>query len=901
MINKKYYIGALFVCFGSIAVAQQSNHWPEITKIQKTWTRWWWMGNAVDSAGIKHNLESLSEAGIGGVEITPIYGVKGEEANFIDYLSPQWIRMLDYTIEIADSLDMGVDMTLGTGWPYGGPQVEEIHAAKKIVSRKKTLLKNETINQFVGDSIAKGSPMKLIGVYAYSSNDTFIDLTQKLSNGKLQWKARKQNYTLYFIYQALTGQKVKRAAPGGKGYTLDHYSRSAFEDYIKPYDAIFSSKDLHLRGIFNDSYEVYGTNFTSDFFDAFHKKRGYALQPYLNRLLEKRNDPLSNRIRSDYRETISNLVLEEFEQPWTQWANEHGFVTKLQAHGSPGNLIDIYASADIPECETFGSMPYNIPGLRREKENIREGDADPAMLKFSSSAAHISGKPLVSSETFTWLRDHFKTALSQCKPEAEDLLLNGINHIFLHGSTYSPERATWPGWKFYASVNFNENNSIWEDASGLFSYIANCQSFLQMGAPDNETLLYYPVYDNWNMYLDGKLFFQYGIHSLNEWLINTSFYQTNKKLSAHGFASDYISDDFVQQIKFEDGKLVLPGGTYKALVVPECEIMPLKTLEKLRSLQQQGAGIVFLGMPKTVPGFNAFKERETKLKNRSSQLSISTDLLEDLKEMEVKNEDMVSMGLKFIRRDIDGEKIYYIVNHTDETIQEITLNKTTDQVTIYNPLNREFGKAQITKQGDRTKLKLSMDPGSAYILKTGVDLTVPNWVYTKPLDEPFELHTKWILSFKPGGGELPKPRTLSKLVSWTDLGDDKTNVFSGTGIYNTSFKLSDTKAKYWEIDLGDLRESAKVWINDTYVGIVWALPFKFRTNLLQEGRNTLRIQVTNLPANRIKGVEERGREWKIFYEINMVNKDYKKFDATRWDYTPSGLLGPISITPLAVD
>ncbi len=67
------------------------------------------------------------------------------------------------------------------------------------------------------------------------------------------------------------------------------------------------------------------------------------------------------------------------------------------------------------------------------------------MLKFSSSAGHVAGRPLISSESFTWLREHFKTALSQTKPEAEELLLNGVNHMFLHGSTYSPERAGWPG------------------------------------------------------------------------------------------------------------------------------------------------------------------------------------------------------------------------------------------------------------------------------------------------------------------------------------------------------------------------------------------------------------------------------------------------------------------------
>ena len=82
------------------------------------------------------------------------------------------------------------------------------------------------------------------------------------------------------------------------------------------------------------------------------------------------------------------MLLDDFNSPWNEWAHSKGLKTRLQAHGSPGNLIDLYASADIPECETFGSMPYSIEGFRRLEENIRKGDADPAMLRFSSSAAH---------------------------------------------------------------------------------------------------------------------------------------------------------------------------------------------------------------------------------------------------------------------------------------------------------------------------------------------------------------------------------------------------------------------------------------------------------------------------------------------------------------------------------
>ena len=894
----KFYIGVLVGFSCSIALGQQSNLWPTISKTQKPWTRWWWMGNAVDSAGIRHNLVSLNKAGIGGVEITPIYGVKGEEDNYIPYLSPKWMALLDFTIKTADSLGMGVDMSLGTGWPYGGPQVEHKHAAKRLVSFNQQLKRNESISQTVGDTIVKGDPMKLIGIYAYASDDSFIDLTNKVSEGQLKWRAKEDDYSIYFVYQALTGQKVKRAAPGGKGYTVDHYSKEALEDYTEPFDKVFHKMDVNLRGVFNDSYEVYGTDFTPGFFTAFYTKRGYDLRPYLNRLLEKRDDPITNRIRSDYRETISELLLEEFDKPWTQWAHKQGFITRLQAHGSPGNLIDIYAAADIPECETFGSMPYDIPGLRREAENIRQGDADPAMLKFAASAAHISGKPLVSSETFTWLRDHFKTALSQCKPEVEDLLLSGINHTFLHGSTYSPQRADWPGWKFYASVNFNENNSIWEDASGLFSYIANCQAFLQKGNPDNETLLYYPVHDVWDRYLKGSLFFQFKIHSLDQWLLETPFYDTHKKLTRNGFASDYISDKFIQQIVYKQGKLVLPGGAYKALVVPDVKHMPLGTLEKLLSLKKQGATILFLGLPETVPGFDAHQEGTSTLKAMSRSLQKTDDILGSLLDGGVKNEPLVSTGLKYIRREINGEKIYYIVNHTATTTTEFTLNFSTPQLTVFNPLNGNVGKAEIRQYADKTKVQLVMEPGTAFILQTGELENVPDLVYTTPIGKAWEIPTEWTLDFIKGGPEIPGSVILSDLVSWTDLKDDKAKTFSGTAVYETQFTLSEESASYWDIEFGDLRESAKVWINGQYAGMVWALPFKLRTNLFQKGKNTLKIQVTNLPANRIKHLEESGKEWKIFHEINMVNKDYKKFDATLWDYTPSGLLGPVRLTPL---
>ncbi|MAN28164.1 MULTISPECIES: glycosyl hydrolase [Mesonia] len=885
---------------GSIAFAQSSfSGLPEMSNTQKPWTRWWWMGNAVDKENLRDNLIQLSEAGIGGVEITPIYGVKGEEENFIDYLSPKWMEMLDYTLQTADSLGMQVDMVLGTGWPYGGPQVSQEDAATKLIVRKYELKKNERIKEKIQPN-EKEAYAKLKYVVAYGHQGTYLDLTDELNGDELNWKAKNEHYTLYAIFIGKTGQQVKRAAPGGKGFTLDHYSKKAFEDYVKPFDKVLPPFKNRIRAIFNDSYEVYDSNFTPEFFEKFEAYRGYDLKKHLPELFSRMNTELANRVKGDYRETLSDLLLNDFNRPWTDWANAYGFKTKLQAHGSPGNLIDLYASADIPECETFGSMPFDIPGLRRKAENIRNGDADPVMLKFSSSAGHIAGRPLISSESFTWLRDHFKTALSQTKPEAEELLLNGVNHMFFHGTTYSPKRAAWPGWKFYASVNMSPNNTIWEDAPEMFSYLARSQQILQAGNPDNETLVYWPIYDVYNRQLKNKLFFQFKIHSLDEWLHGTSFYEVSTDLMKKGYGVDFISDAFIAEAKVKNGALQLPGGSFKALVIPEVKYMPLETLKKLLQLKKEGANIIFKALPQGVPGFKDFrsKERELTYLLKSNQIQPQQNIDAALQAAHVKPEQLVNSGLKYIRRELNGEKIYFLVNHTAKKVDEyIPIQHQTNQVTLFDALSNTKGKAKIEQEGEVTKVWVQLEPGESVFLKTGRENEVNDWLYVEEEKESFELTGNWKIDFLRGGPKLPASGEMKNLSTWTDLGTDAEN-FSGTASYELKFDAPISDVKLWKLDLGEVRESAKVWLNGEYVGSSWSIPHQLILKNLKNKNNTLRMEVTNLPANRIRAKENRGEEWKIFYEINMVNKDYKEFDATKWEVTPSGLVSPIKLIPL---
>ena len=571
--------------------------WPETTNLQKPWTRWWWMGNAVDKENITYNLEQMAEAGIGGVEITPIYGVKGYEDQFLDYLTPEWIEMLKHTVVEADRLGMQVDMVLGTGWPFGGPQVEPENAATKFVVQKYAIRKGKSlIDKIVIDNPKERGLSKILYVLAYNKAGEMTDLTTTLEeDGTLKYSAA-EDLKIYAVFAGKTRQQVKRAAPGGKGYTLDHFSATAFNDYVIPYNEAL--KGINLRAIFNDSYEVYGANFTPAFFEQFEKIQGYDLKPYIQELIDGTNEELKSRLLTDYREVLNELLQDEFAKSWNAWSHEHNYVTKYQAHGSPGNIIDIYASADIPECETFGSTKFDIPGLRRDSSDIRHVDPDPVMLKFASSATHISGKNLTSSESFTWLADHFKVSLSQCKPELEQLFLSGVNHIFFHGSTYSPKEAAWPGFKFYASVNFNYTNPIWQDAPAFFKYIERSQSVLQAGEADNDVLVYWPYYDAIATVEPEKLMYQFSVHHINDWLHPTDLYHLLTDLTNGGYSYDLVTDKYLQNFIAEDGSVRSGDVKYKAIVIPDCERMPIETLEYLLNLKSSGANIIFHGKPK---------------------------------------------------------------------------------------------------------------------------------------------------------------------------------------------------------------------------------------------------------------------------------------------------------------
>ena len=909
---KRRFLAILIGYVMAISTGWAQDLWPSVTKEMKPWTRWWWLGSAVDKPNLSREIKMLDEAGFGGVEVTPIYGAKGYENRYIPFLSETWMDMLAFTVDQAEAHSMGVDINLGTGWPFGGPQVEEEHAATKLFLDEIELKKGQSISFPLGVSDSKQSYSKLQALRAYGAHGQQFNLDDQISKNVDSWTAP-EDVRVIALFSGRTRQRVKRAAPGGEGFTLDHLGKESVQRYFHYFQKAFQGKDLQIRAFFNDSYEVYGANWTDSFLEEFEKRKGYKLQSYLLDFAGKGDDKeREKRIKSDYREVVNDVLRDNFLIPFTSFSNQYTALSKNQAHGSPGNLIDLYASTDIAECETFGSSFFAIPDLRRDSTDVRNVDPDPMMFKFASSATHTSGKRYTSSETFTWLTEHFKTSLAQTKPEVEQLFLAGVNHVFYHGTTYSPEDVPYPGWLFYASVNFTTNNSFWPHLSALNSYITRVQSILQTTKADHELLVYWPIYDVWH---DTKAPFKtLSVHHVDQWLHPTEFYKQSMYLQRLGYGFDFVTDAILARATVKDNRVITAdkANPYKVIYIPEATYFSEKTLENLLTLARNGATVIFEKLPKDVGGLVDLEARRQRLKELLDTLHfkddevnqytkygqgkvyLTDDVYSALETEYIYAERLVRTGLKFSRRVVDKGAYYYLVNHTDKMIdQYVHLNYSGKTYTLLDPQTGEACKLP-TMNG---AVRVQIPSGYAWIVYVSdTDKVDRLYRYVDQLQEENVFLHPWKVSFISGGAVLPQTRALQHLSYWTDWGDEVANKFAGTAAYETSFTIDKKSDKSYQLQLGSVGESARVFINGKDAGIVWAHPFTVEVGaLLQNGDNKVRIEVANLMANRMRDLDRRNVPWRNYHEINFVNIDYKNFDASQWELINSGLKGPVKL------
>ena len=691
-------------------------NWPEVTRNAKPWVYNWWMASAVDERGLENQCAELEAAGFGGFHVIPIYGAKGYEGQWRKLLSPEWVEAWNLAVRTARKHGLGVDLTMGSGWCFGGPWVTKEDAVS-------------------------------------------------------------------------SGMRVKRAGPGGQGRMIDPFSAQAMSNHIARFEAAFGRNGMaeRPRAFYHDSYEYYG---------ARPKRGGDG----------------------------GAQLLETFGV-WADWCRANGYLTRNEGHGAPANWLDFYALSDIPETEMYG------PDCR-----------DILVSKFASSAAHVTGKRLVSSESCTWIGQHFGVPLAEYKRFIDRLFLAGVNHMFYHGCCYSPVEASWPGWCFYASSEMNWRNPIWRDVKFLNAYVTRCQSMFQSAAPDEDTLVYWPFCD-YPVGTNG-IVAPMTVHNASGWFRSHPVGATADRLYREGRAFDFVSDRQLQSIDL---------GRYADLVVPPCTNMPVATAESVAR---------FVRRPARVEPFPA-------------------------------------EGLQFTRMRRGDETVYFLVNTNGTRVVTAARPSADGSMWWMDPMTGEVGPLngpiELEPHGSGFLVVKGSGPRSSFV--TGG---------REPASPLLSLSGPWTLTPVCGGPVLPQVRTMETLSTWSRNADGSESPFSGTMRYSTTFNLpSLPSASACILDLGRVEQSARVRINGKDVGFAIMGPYRIRfdASVLRAGRNEIEIEVTSVGQNRLRQLGKDGVKWAYFEDVNMV--DYRNlekpgsgemgFDTATLPLRDCGLFGPVML------
>ncbi|GAA1489789.1 glycosyl hydrolase [Brachybacterium sacelli] len=432
--------------------------------------RWWWFGPDVESAEIDRELRAMADAGLGGAEVAFVYPL-AEGAD--EFLSARMLSPLRHAAETARDLGLRFDVTLGSGWSYGGSHIGPEHASRSLHWERRDIspaaLEVPVTTPWPGD--------ELVAAYLGDGSPPSGWAHLPTEGGTLRIPAGRGPRTVLLAWSRVTGQQVKRASAGAEGPVLDHLSAEATRHHLEVVgESLLEAVPADLLGsVFCDSLEVYGANWTPRFAEEFACRRGYDVLPLLYRL--RVDEPGSARLRQDVGRTLTELVEENFVAVCRQWAHEHGVALRIQAYGEPPVTLSSQRLADLIEGEGWG---WN--GLPQ--------------TRWASSAAQLHGREVVSSEIWTWVHSpSFRATPLDLKGEAHEHLLLGITHFVGHGWPYSPPDAPGLGWMFYAAGALDDRNPWWPAMPELSAYLTRLCWLLRHGEPVAEVKLYLPSAD----------------------------------------------------------------------------------------------------------------------------------------------------------------------------------------------------------------------------------------------------------------------------------------------------------------------------------------------------------------------------------------------------------------------
>jgi len=901
----------------SIAAARQEFDAP--ADDARVMMRWWWFGPAITEAQIARDLEAMKRGGLGGAEIQPVYPLAlddpaGGVVN-MRFLSDDFLGVLRAANEHASALGLRLDLTLGSGWPYGGPTVGITGAASRL--RLDKVVVGPGSARVARPAMTTGETW--IGAFVGPDGDTPITAA---SMQRLAWPDGAGAVTLapsthtrqvWFFIAGRTGMQVKRPALGGEGYVLSHYDRGALDRYLDQVGARLL-KPFAGRlpfAIFCDSLEVYDSDWSADFVAEFATRRRYDVAPLLPLLSADRGIE-GAMIREDWGRTLTELLDERFIAPLGAWARARGTRLRMQGYGIPPATVSSNAAADVPEGE--GHQWRELTASR-----------------WASSASHLFDKPVASSETWTWLHSPvFRATPLDIKAEADRHFLQGITQLIGHGWPSTPEGQAYPGWRFYAAGVFNDRNPWWIAMPDVSRYLQRVSAVLRQGRPGNDVALYLPIHDGYAHASLGKM------HLLDLVRERLGREVIGSILDA-GFGFDLVDDQaLTRHARIEGHTLAIGAGRYRVVVVPHVEAMPADTLDSLERFVEAGGSVVATRhVPARPPGRttavarDAFAARAKALFTRADRRAVvaANDgrTLQHVLNALVKpaitvwsagaapTDDgrAVASEIGVVERRFGDESVFFLVNTSNVARRlRIGVGAPGRVVEWWDPVEEHTA----TLMGDvNGTIVVTLAPYQSRFLAITTRAGQAGW--KSAIDEEVtsagqtRLLGPWTVK---AGGE-----------SWQEAGEalrgwdqrEATRHFSGVATYETTVTLSaaDLQGKQVWLDFGEgtrveeyprrngfrawldgpIREAAQVDVNGgKVVGSIWAPPYRMDVAVgLKPGENRIRIRVGNTAMNHMAGeAPPNYRLLNLRYGERFVPQDMDQVQVL-----PSGLAAPVRL------
>jgi hypothetical protein len=880
--------------------------------------RYWWFGPAVTHTEIARELETMKQGGIGGVEVQPTYPmmVNGQIPGLVNlkFMSPEFLDAIRFTALKAKQIGMRMDLTLGSGWPYGGPMFPRSEGAGRLRVDEVAVARGQATARIAGALDPAEHPFAAFAVSAANPQQINYGAMKEipLQGATVTIPAELQNgpVDVLFFISSQTRMQVKRPTNGAEGYVIDHLDPNVVDHFIK----VIAEPEIDACGenppfaIFCDSLEVGGEDWTPNFMAEFQKRRGYDLRPLLPHLYAD-IDNKTWEIRHDWGQTLTELFNDNFVAKFQALAKAHKSKFRIQAYGSPSAGEHTYASADLAEGEGYQWHGY-------------------ASSRYAASADHLLGITLASSETFTWLHNTvFRAVPLDMKAESSMHFLQGINQITCHGYPYDPTGIAYPGFAFYAAAVFNDNNPWWIVMPDVTRYLQRVSTMMRQGQPANDVAVYLANADGWANFAPGSI-------SLTN-NIGGAVGGTVAQLLDAGYNVDFFDDQLLAlRGKVDNGNLAFGALRYPIVVLTDVERIPPATIQKLEEFARGGGLVVAIGsIPSLAPGHLATAADQQTVKDTADRLfrgdnhpgavianvSLLKSTLAKRLGPDVTFAPAAPASLGFVHRHTDGGEVYFVANVSNQKQYVSATFRTPDgHAELWDPVSGKIAPATSTPAPGGQTVPLKLEPyQTALVVFTSRTLPVkPAPVVTAPA--PIDLSTGWKVTF----AETGISTTMDKLHSWAD--DAATKGFSGTATYEKQITVPADLLKDGlsvAIDFGQgtgpagggrgrggsgfttpfeppIHEVAIVYVNGQRAGTVWAPPYSVDlTGTLKPGDNTIDIDVANTAVNYgvVHGLPDFSRA------VQQFGNRAPSQDLRNGQIVPSGLLGPIKLvaSPIA--